>query len=341
MPGPVTSPSRPTPTARPRLPTVVAFVGLALAWGSSFVFIKTALTDGMAPLTLVTWRLVIATAFLLVLLRLSGDSLPRDRDALRRAATLALLNVAIPFAFIAWGVQWIPSAVGAMFNGTVPLFSIVLAALILPDEPITVGRLSGLALGFGGALLLAAPHLGSGGTGDATMTLLGELAVMIGAIGYASGYVYARRNITGRPMISEPGGGMRVATPLENSAAQSVLALPMVAVAAVLLERPDGGVLALPPTTAAWISVAWLGVVGSGIAYLFFFRVVRDWGAMRASLVTYLVPVVGIVLGVAFLGEMLEPIELAGAALIISGVVIANSRRGTRRLWGRTAATAG
>jgi drug/metabolite transporter (DMT)-like permease len=87
--------------------------------------------------------------------------------------------------------------------------------------------------------------------------------------------------------------------------------------------------------------VAWLGVVGSGIAYLFFFRVVRDWGAMRASLVTYLVPVVGIVLGVAFLGEMLEPIELAGAALIISGVVIANSRRGTRRLWGRTAATAG
>ena len=75
-------------------------------------------------------------------------------------------------------------------------------------------------------------------------------------------------------------------------------------------------------------------MIGSGIAYLFFFRVVRDWGAMRASLVTYLVPVVGIVMGIAFLGETLEPSELAGAALIISGVVLANSRFGRRRLLG-------
>jgi drug/metabolite transporter (DMT)-like permease len=224
-----------------------------------------------------------------------------------------------------------------MFNGTVPLFSIVLAALILPDEPITTGRLGGLALGFGGALLLALPHLGSGGTGDATMQLLGELAVMLGAVGYASGYVYARKNVTGKPMITEPGGGMRVASPLENSAAQSVLALPMMAAAAVVLEHPPGGLLALPPTTAAWVSVIWLGLIGSGIAYLFFFRVVRDWGAMRASLVTYLVPVVGIVMGIAFLGETLEPSELAGAALIISGVVLANSRLGRRRIWGRRA----
>lgn len=128
---------------------------------------------------------------------------------------------------------------------------------------------------------------------------------------------------------------MRVASPLGNSAAQSVLALPMIGAAAVILEHPPGGLLALPPTTAAWVSVFWLGMIGSGIAYLFFFRVVRDWGAMRASLVTYLVPVVGIVMGIAFLGETLEPSELAGATLIISGVVLANSRLGRRRLWGR------
>ncbi len=317
------------------MPTVVAFIGLALAWGSSFLFIKVALTDGMAPLTLVTWRLIVATAFLSLLLWLAHGSLPRSRDALRRAATLALLNVALPFAFIAWGVQWIPSAVGAMVNGMVPLFSIVLAALVLPDEPITAGRLGGLALGFGGAFLLAAPNLGSGGSADATMQLLGELAVLLGTVGYASGYVYARRNVTGRPMISEPGGGMRIATPLENAATQSLLALPMVGLAAVVLEHPPGGVLALPPSDAAWVAVAWLGLIGSGVAYLFFFRVVRDWGAMRASLVTYLVPIVGIVLGLAFLGESLEPSELVGAALIITGVVVANGRLGARRLWGR------
>ena len=70
------------------------------------------------------------------------------------------------------------------------------------------------------------------------MQLLGELAVMVGAVGYASGYVYARQNVTGKPMITEPGGGMRVASPLENSAAQSLLALPMIGVAAVVLEHP-------------------------------------------------------------------------------------------------------
>jgi drug/metabolite transporter (DMT)-like permease len=327
------------PGERAGLPVVLSFLGLALAWGSSFVFIKTALTDGMPPLTMVAWRLGIATAFLLLLLRLTGGSLPRDRDALRRAGTLALLNVAIPFAFIAWGVQHIPSAVGAMFNGTVPLFSIVLAALLLPDEPITVGRLGGLLLGFGGAALLAAPHLGAGGSEDATLQLLGELAVMIASIGYASGYVYARKHVTGKPLISVPGGGMRDGTPLEIAAIQSVLALPMIAVLAIVLEHPDGGILALPPTPAAWGSVLWLGVIGSGVAYLFFFRVVRAWGAMRASLVTYLIPVVGIVMGVVFLGEALLPVEIAGAALIISGVALANVARGGRRLFGRSAAT--
>ena len=326
--------ARPDPRADRR--AWLSFIGLALAWGSSFVFIKTALTDGMEPLTLVAYRLGIATAFLLVLLRLSGGSLPRERDALRRAATLAVLNIAIPFALITWGVQYIPSAVGAMFNGTVPLFSIVLAALVLPDEPITVGRLGGLLLGFGGALVLVSPNLGTGGGAEEpTLVLLGELAVIAGAIGYASGYVYARRSITGRRLITERDGGMRVGTPLEISAVHSVLAFPMFLAAAVLLEHPDGGLIALPPTPAAWGSVIWLGMVGSGVAYLFFFRLVRAWGAMRSSLVTYVIPVVGIALGVLLLGETLEAAELVGAVLVISGVIIANGTHGRRRLWGR------
>ena len=104
-------------------------------------------------------------AFLLVLLRLSGGRLPRSREALGRAAGLSLFNVAIPFVLIAWGAQHIPSALAAIFNGTVPLFSIVLAALLLHDEPITLNRLGGLLLGFAGALVLASPNLGSAAGG--------------------------------------------------------------------------------------------------------------------------------------------------------------------------------
>lgn len=129
---------------------------------------------------------------------------------------------------------------------------------------------------------------------------------------------------------------MRVGTPLEISAVQSVLALPMVLGLAIVVEHPEGGLLALPPTPAAWGSVIWLGLIGSGVAYLFFFRLVRAWGAMRSSLVTYVV--VGIVLGVLVLGD-LESVELVGA-VVISGVVIANGSRGRRRLFGRGRPTA-
>jgi drug/metabolite transporter (DMT)-like permease len=328
-------PSDPSP-ARSDARIWVFFGSLALAWGSSFVFIKIALDEGLPPLTLVTFRLLIATALLLVLLRLSGGRLPRSREALGRAARLSLLNVAIPFVLIAWGAQHIPSAVAAIVNGTVPLFSIVLAALILHDEPITLNRLGGLALGFAGAVVLASPNLGVAQEGtDSTLALLGELAVLAGSLSYALGAVYARHAITGRPLIDDPVAGRRVGTPLEIAAVQSILALPMVAVLALLLERPPGGILMLPPSAAAWASVAWLGIVGSAIAYLFFFRIVRAWGATRTTMVTYVIPVVGIVLGVLILGETLHPEEVVGAALVIAGVVLANAAIGRRRLYGR------
>jgi drug/metabolite transporter (DMT)-like permease len=312
------------------------FVGLALVWGSSFLFIKIGLGEGLPPFTLVTFRLAIAAAFLLVLLALTGGRVPRDRQGLLPLATLAVINIAIPFVLLNWGAQYIPSAITSVFNGTVPLFAIVLASLLLHDEPVTVDRLGGLLLGFAGALLLASPGLGSGMSDeDAVMALLGEAAVAAAAFSYAAGAVYARRAITGRRLFPDGTGGHRVGGALEISAAQVMLALPMTATLALALERPADGLLVVPPTSAAWFSVLWLGVLGSGVAYLLFFRLVRSWGATRTSLVSYVMPVVGIALGVIVLGETLHPVEIVGAALIISGVVIANSGRGRRRLFGR------
>lgn len=332
------APAAPPTAARSDVRVWLFFIGLALSWGSSFVFIKIALDDGLPPLTLVTFRLLIATAFLLLLLRVSGGRLPRAPEAIGRAARMSLFNVVIPFVLIAWGAQHIPSALAAILNGTVPLFSIVLAALLLHDEPITLNRLAGLLLGFAGAVVLASPNLGSTDGSDATLALLGELAVLLGSVAYAMGAVYARRSITGRPLIDEPDGSRRVGTPLEIAAIQSLLALPVVVVLALVLERPEGGLIMLPPTLEAWVSVAWLGLIGSGVAYLFFFRIVRAWGATRTTMVTYVIPVVGIVLGVLLLGESLHPLEVAGAALVIAGVVLANSARGRRRLYGRAVA---
>jgi drug/metabolite transporter (DMT)-like permease len=93
----------------------------------------------------------------------------------------------------------------------------------------------------------------------------------------------------------------------------------------------------VPGSPAAWLAVAWLGVLGSGVAYLLFFRLIRSWGATRTTLVTYVMPVVGIALGVIVLSEELHTAEIVGAVLIIGGLVLANAAVGQRRLFGRAA----
>jgi drug/metabolite transporter (DMT)-like permease len=104
---------------------------------------------------------------------------------------------------------------------------------------------------------------------------------------------------------------------------------------AVALERPPDGLLAVPSSGEGWLAVLWLGVLGTGLAYLFHFRILERWGPTRASLVTYVIPLVAVTLGFVVLGERLTPLELIGAALIIGGVVLVNSSVGQRPLFVR------
>ncbi len=315
------------------------FLSLAIIWGSSFLFIKIGLDAGMGPLTLVTWRLGIAAAFLLVALRLSGGRFPTGTTTSRRFAILALTNVALPLMLIAWGERSTSSALASIFNGLVPLFTIVIAAFVLHDEPITLNRVVGLLVGFGGAVLLASPNLDGGPQASATATLVGELAIAAGALLYAVGTVYARHRITGHPLVPDPVVGPRAATAIEIATAQVVWSLVMCATMALLFERPAGGIIAWPPGPSSWFAVAWLGALGSGIGYILFFFLVRAWGATRTSLVTYVIPIVGITLGVVVLGEQLHPAEIVGSALIVGGVVFANSSIGRRVLFQRNMPT--
>ena len=313
----------------------VLFLSLALVWGSSFFFIKIGLDAGMGPFTLVSFRLLIGTAFLASVMRLTHRRLPRAPGAARRLVTLSVLNIAIPFLLLAWGEQWISSAVTGIFNSLTPLFAIVLAAVVLQDEPITLNRLGGLALGFLGALLLASPNISTGGSTDTSKALLGELAVAAACLSYACGAVYTRHRISGQPLVIDPVIGPRAALPVEIALPQVGIAAVLTSIVAVVVEHPAGGLVPTPPSIDAWIAVAWLGILGSGVAYLLFFPIVRAWGATRTTMVTYLMPVVSIGLGVLVLSEQLLPVELLGGALILGGLLLANASVGRRRLYGR------
>jgi drug/metabolite transporter (DMT)-like permease len=312
------------------------FLSLALIWGSSFLFIKIGLDAGMPPFTLVTWRMALASLFLVVVLRLARGRIPRSPGSLRKLTILALFNVAVPALLISWGAQSIPSALTSILNSLTPLFTIGIAALVLRDEPITLNRLAGLLIGFGGAALLASPNLGqSGPEVSATAALLGEIAVALGALCYAVGAVYARHRITGRSLVDDPVTGPRHASPVEIALPQAAISCLVCGIMAIAFERPDGGLISAPPDAAAWFSVTWLGMLGSGLAYLLFFRLVRAWGATRTTMVTYVMPIVGISLGFLVLNEQLHPVELAGAAFILGGLLLANSSVGARVLFQR------
>jgi drug/metabolite transporter (DMT)-like permease len=246
-------------------------------------------------------------------------------------AFLGLTNIVIPYLLIAWGQQYISTGMASILNALVPIFTFVLAAGVFHDEPVTRLRVGGLVLGFVGVVLLALPSLGAAvdDTG-AVLALQGMLTVAAAGVSYAVAAVYTRRRLTTQPLVRASDGTWRPPTPLELALGSTLIALLVVAVLALALERPAEGLLHLPVSFASWFGLLWLGALGSGLAYLVFYAVLERWGPTRTTLVTYVIPVVAISLGFIFLGERLRPLELLGAAVVIGGVVLVNGAVGLR-----------
>ncbi len=305
-------------TRRPTPLEWLVFFALACAWGSSYLFIKIGI-ESLTPLTLVAARVAIGAMVLAVVMRLTRQALPRERRVYGHMVVVALLGIVIPFTLITWGEQTIDSGLAAILTGTVPLFAIILAALVLHDEPITVNRLVGLVVGFAGLVVLTSPSFGSGPGG----TLPGVLALIGSSVSYGAAGVYARRTVSDVP-------------PLTNAFLEVGFAALITLALALALDDP----FATRIEASTVLSVAWLGLIGSGLAFLAFFYLLGRWGATRTSLVAYVMPVVGVVLGVIVLRETVSLPVLIGMALIIAGVALANSQFGQRRLLGRGAPAA-
>jgi len=288
------------------------FLALGFFWGSSYLFIKLAV-GSFGTFTLVAVRLLFGAGLLWTVVLLSRVELPRQPRMYGHLAVMATINIAIPFALITWAERSVDSSIAAILTAAVPLFVILLAPFFLPDEPIRVNGLAGLVVGFVGVIILAGRDLsGSGGE------LLGAVALIGAALSYACGAIYARRNVRGlRPMVP--------------AVFQVSFAFVIMTTMAFLFEHP----LASTPDATAIFSIVWLGLLGSGLAYLCFFRLLGPWGATRLTMVSYVIPVVGIVLGFTILQETIDGRVVLGTALILAGIGLVNSSHGRRRLFGR------
>jgi drug/metabolite transporter (DMT)-like permease len=290
----------------------LVFFGLGFMWGSSYLFIKLAVND-FGTFTLVALRLLVGAILLWTVVRVAGQELPRERRIYGHLLVMAIINITIPFLLITWAEQSVESSLAAILTSPVPLFAIVLSSLFLADEPMRVNGVVGLLVGFVGVVIIT-----SGGLTGQGSSIAGEVALLGAAFSYACGAVYSRRNVRGlAPMIP--------------AVFQVTFAAIITGILAILLEHP----WTAHPSTEAIFSILWLGILGSGLAYLFVFRLFAAWGATRTTLVSYVIPVVGIVLGYLVLAEPVDVRIVVGTGLVIAGVGLVNSRFGRRRLFGR------
>jgi drug/metabolite transporter (DMT)-like permease len=278
---------------------------LALAWGASFLFIKLAL-EGLSPLQIVLGRVSAGAIVLWAILALRRQPMPRGRRLWAHLTALGVIANIIPFFLIGYGEERITSGLAGVLNGATPLFTLLFALGLLPEERLSLPRGLGLGLGFLGVLLVVGPW----DTNPLTSSLPGQLACLGASACYAVAFVYTRRYVsgTGYPPASLAAGQLGAA------AALLWLAAPLVA----------GGDVALTSTVVA--SVLALGAVGTGLAYLLYYHLIAEAGATSTSMVTYLIPVVAVALGVLVLDEPLGWNLFAGAAVVILGVALAEGR---------------
>jgi len=282
-----------------RLKEWAAFWCLGLVWGSSFLWIKIAV-GFMGPFAVAAFRQLIGLLGLLAVMAAQRQPFPRSAPILRTYLVLGALQSAIPFALIAWGETRIDSGLAAILNGTMPLFTILIAHFWLHDERITPPRLTGLIVGFAGVVVLGSRDISPGGLHG---TAWGQAAVLAATLSYAVAATFSRRHLREEPPLVQ--------------ATMVVLVGDIILWSAVgIAERP----VRLPAVPLPWIALAWLGLLGSCLAYLLYFYLIRAWGPTRASLVTYVFPVIGLILGITFLGETVDWHLVLGSVLVVAGI---------------------
>jgi drug/metabolite transporter (DMT)-like permease len=280
------------------------FIFLSLFWGASFLWIKIAIAE-IGPVTLVAFRVLLAAVGTLAVIFIRRPSWP-GRSYLPIFLVLGLINTVIPFTLISFSEQFISSGMAAILNSTVPLFTIVLAPLFLHDDPFTLPKATGLAVGFIGVIILVSNQF-NGGIND---QLLGIGAMLLAALSYAASGVYARRKTRGlRPEV--------------QGAGQMVMALLIIMPVAFTVEAP----FTIPRLPLTWLALSWLGLLGTAAGTLLYYSLLNAIGPTRTVLVTFMFPLVGVVLGIIFLGETLSWQQVVGGSLIISGIGIVNQMK--------------
>ena len=299
---------------------LLALLALGAIWGASFLFIKV-IVDETSSLEVAEGRMFFGALAVGVVIAIRKTPLRRPPALWFKVAVWALVGIVIPFILIAWAEEHIASGTASVLNSSMPLFTMLFAAIFLIEEQLTPVRVAGLGLGFVGIIVLTGGDIYD----IRDSTVLGQLAVVSAAACYGAGAVYARSLLKKEDPVSLTGGQLVMGT---------VMVLPVML---AVRGTPDYSL-----SVEAWLSLLALGVLGTGIALIIYLWLVDNVGSVRSSLVTYIIPIVGLFLGWAVLDETIGINTVLGSALIIAGVaaVMRGQTPSSQRLPVATEATA-
>lgn len=295
IPGDAVGPSPSKKTA------LLAFRFLGVIWGSNFIFMKWA-AEEISPAQIVLLRAVFG--FLPVFLYALSQRALRWQH-IRHAhhfVVMSLLAMVIYYFAFAKGIALLPSSIAGLLSGAIPLLTFLCAWLFLREEHINVTKAAGVALGFFGVLLIARPWSGSDG-----IDMAGVAYMIAGSLSVGSSFVYARRFIS----------------PLNLPAAALTTYQIGLAMVFLFMVTSLDGINTVFADTRAWVGLVFgLGLCGTGLAYIAYYYIVANLGALAASSVTYIPPVVALVIGVFLAGDVINPLGYVAMILILSGVAL-------------------
>lgn len=287
---------------RPNLATELPLLGLlALLWGSSYLFTKIAVAH-IPPVTLIAVRVSGAAVFLLAVLAVRQERLPRDANTWRMLLIQAFFNSIASWTVLAWGQRHVDAGLASVLNSTSPIFVFLFTVLVTRHEPLGGRKFAGAVLGLAGIVLIVGIDVLKG----LGQQVAGQLACLTGAALYAAAAIYGKR--------------FQHVSAVATAAGTMLWAAAVLVPLALLVDQP----WSLRPTMPALAATAVLSIMCTGVALLLYFRLVKSIGSMGVASQSYLRAGIGVVLGLVFLGETLSPPVAAGLAAAIAGVALIN-----------------
>lgn len=305
-----TAPTDAAPSGLSNAAVAVQFILCGIVWGSSFLFMKVALT-GISPAQVAWSRLILGGLTLGLFVAIRREVLPRRLRVWLHMTVLALSFCVVPFLLFSWAQQHVTSGLASIYNATTPIMTAVMAWAVFRVEKLRPVQVAGILVGILGVMVIIAPWQGL----DLTQSLVAQLAILGATACYGFSLAYMRRFVA------------------DSGMSALVFSFLNIGIGAAIMAALTPVLVLTPVTLDPWIvaSVVLLGCLGTGVAYIWNQNTLRAWGPTRASTVTYITPVVGVALGILVLGEHITWNEPVGALVVFAGILLAQDRIRVRR----------